>query len=342
MLTSSCNKTQNKTENIKSVNVVQVQSENDYSPLSFTGMTKAAEEVNVAFRVSGPIKQMMVKEGMRVSAGQVIAQMDTRDYNLQLNATQAEYEQIKADAERIMALYKEGNTTAQNYDKARYGLEQITQKLNNHKNQLSDTKLTSPISGNVKTLFHEAGETVAAGMPIALITSGANIEIEINLPAADYASLDKLTNFCCAFSTLGSEKYPLEIVRVNSEANANQLYKVRLRISGNYDHRKITSGMTTVVYVDRKSDDASTVIVPATAINNNGESTYVFSYDEKSECVRQQKVTIENINNDGTVTISGNVRRGQKIVSTGVHYISDGQKVKVLTETSKTNVGGLL
>ena len=169
-------------EEIRYVKTVQAVRISDAAELSYPGRTKSSEEVNVAFRVSGPIQRLLVKEGQFVSKGQLIAEMDPRDYEVQLSATQAEYEQIKADAERVMALYKEDGTTASNYDRARYGLQQITEKLAHHKNQLADTRLYAPISGYVQTKMHEAGETVSAGMPIVSMFNAGDVEIEVFVP----------------------------------------------------------------------------------------------------------------------------------------------------------------
>ena len=127
----SCGSNEKKESSLQYVKVGTAQRAEAQYNLSYPGRTKPSEDINVSFRVSGPILKMYVNEGDHVRKGQIIAQMDPRDYETQLSATTAEYEQIKSDAERIEALYKESNTTASNYDKARYGLEQITAKLNN-------------------------------------------------------------------------------------------------------------------------------------------------------------------------------------------------------------------
>lgn len=327
----------------KSVNVAIAHDASEMPPISFAGKTKAAEEVNVAFRVSGPLTRVFVKEGDYVSAGQVIAEMDDRDYKVQLTATQAEYNQIKADAERVMALYKEGNTTAQNYDKARYGLEQITQKLEHHRHQYEDTKLKAPISGYIKTKYHEAGETVAAGMAIVNMSSADNVEVEINLPAAEHAKMSQYKQYYCKFDITGEQVYDLSVVRTSHEANVTQLYMVRLRIDGSYDRSKITPGMTTMVFAQQGDDESGLVVVPSTAIVNLEGITQVFVYNENSSTVKSVAVKVCNINSDGTTTVEGEgLRRGIKVVYTGANHIKDGQEVKVLTGTSKSNVGGLL
>ena len=121
---------------------------------NFPGKVKAAQDISLAFRVSGTISKIHVKDGARVQEGQLLAELDPTDYQVQLDATEAEYQQIKAEAERVMALYKDNGTTPNANDKAVYGLKQITAKYKHHKDQLAYTRLYAPFNGYVqKRLF---------------------------------------------------------------------------------------------------------------------------------------------------------------------------------------------
>ena len=334
---------QEKTQKQTLVEVVAVKNVGEMSATTFTGKTKAASEVNLSFRVSGQIARVLVNEGDYVSKGQVVAEMDSRDYQVQLAATQAEYEQVKADAERVMALYAEGNTTASNNDKARYGLQQITQKLANHRNQLADTRLRSTMSGYVQTKFHEDGETVAAGMPIVSMFGSGDTEVEINISASDFSHIEKFTNFSCKFDVTRDESFPLTIAHVSQEANSSQLYMVRLKFAGAIDHKKITPGMTTMVYAEMAdSESAGVVQVPSSAVLKKDGNVQVFVYDDKTRTVKARQVHVSGIHRDGTMFIDRGIQSGDQVVASGVHHIEDGQEVRLLEKPAASNVGGLL
>lgn len=325
------------------VNVMRVKGLGEVGATTFTGKTKSAEEVNLAFRVAGQIERVLVQEGDYVRKGQVVAVMDSRDYQVQLAATQAEYEQVKADAERVMALYAEGNTTASNNDKARYGLQQIAQKLANHRNQLSDTRLRSTIDGYVQTKFHESGETVGAGMPVVGVFGSGDTEVEIKISAADFANIEKFTGFRCRFDVTGDESFPLSLSRVSQEANSSQLYAVRLKFAGAIDHKKITPGMTTMVYAEAADTAlAGLVNVPSSALWKEAQRVCVYVYDASSGKVKMRDVEVTSVNRDGTIRVESGLKPGEQIVVSGVHHIRDGQKVRILEKPSASNVGGLL
>ena len=74
--------------------------------------------MKLAFRVAGPIRKIYVNEGQYVKKGQLLAELDPRDYQIQFNATQAEYTQVKGEADRIIELYRRGSVSVNEYDKA--------------------------------------------------------------------------------------------------------------------------------------------------------------------------------------------------------------------------------
>lgn len=308
--------------------------------VNYPGKTKAAQSVNISFRVSGRIEEVYVSKGEYVTKGQLVAAMDDRDYRLQLSATEAEYRQVKAEAERVMALYEENATSANNYDKARYGLEQITAKYNNHKNQLADTKLYAPFNGYVQDVLFEDEEMVSAGMPVLSLFSSDNIEVTINIPAGEYQTRNRFDTFGCRFDVFSGTSFPLKLLSINPKANANQLYEVRLLL--NTEHHQITPGMNTMVQISYIADEKQPVEIPANAIFNTGNGSQVFVYDAKSGTIALRNIEVLTLHTDGVALIVSGLEVGEEVVSSGVHHLKEGQQVTPMAKPSKTNVGGLL
>ena len=154
----SCSNGAKDTREYQTVKTDTVVSAGGQTSLQYPGKVKAAQDISLAFRVSGTIQKIYVKDGARVQAGQLLAELDPTDYQVQLDATEAEYKQIKAEAERVMALYKDNGTTPNANDKAVYGLKQITAKYRHHKDQLGYTRLYAPFSGYIQKRLFEAHE----------------------------------------------------------------------------------------------------------------------------------------------------------------------------------------
>ena len=315
--------------------VADVQATNE---MTYPGRTRASEEANVAFRVAGTLQRVTVKEGDRVRRGQVIALMDDRDDRVQLTAAEAEFTQVKAEAERVMALYADSVGTANNYDKARYGIQQITQKLQHCRDQVADCVLRAPFDGYVQSVLRDSHETVGAGMPIVTLIGEGQTEVVINIPASENLRREQFASFSARFDVLPDEQFPLQLLSISRQANVNQLYEVRLDLQGR--HPQITLGMSTMVRLTYKNEGAKPISVPLSAVHHAGDATSVFVYADGK--ARQTAVTLGHIHNDGSVEILSGLKTGEQIVVSGVNTLTDGEAVRPAPQPSKTNVGGLL
>ena len=125
---SSCKERTTSKTQVKIVKIDTVRTESSQTLLQYPGKVKAAEDVSLAFRVSGTIRKIHVQDGQPVKAGQLLAELDPTDYQIQLDATEAQYKQVKSEAERVIALYNDGGTTPVAYDKAVYGQHLYTDR----------------------------------------------------------------------------------------------------------------------------------------------------------------------------------------------------------------------
>ena len=338
MLTTGCGKEKATSTETRRVLTQTVTGNNAATVTTYPGRTQASEEANVAFRVAGTLLRVTVKEGDRVRRGQVIARMDDRDYRVQLTAAEAEFTQVKAEAERVMSLFADSVGTANNYDKARYGLEQITQKLQHCRDQVEDCVLRAPFDGYVQSVLRESHETVGAGMPIVSLIGDGQTEIVINIPASESLRRDQFASFSARFDVLPGEQFPLQLLSIARQANVNQLYEVRLGLQGR--HPQITPGMSTMVQLSYQNEDAKTILIPISAIRHSDDASSVFVYADGK--VRKTGVTLGHVHNNGTVEVLAGLKTGDQIVISGVNMLSDGEAVRPTAQPSKTNVGGLL
>ncbi len=339
---SACNGSSQKAENYQTVKTDTVAAADELTCLQYPGKVKAAQDINLAFRVSGTVQKIFVEDGERVRRGQLLAELDPTDYQVQLNATEAEYKQTKADAERIMALYKEDGTTPSANDKAVYGLQQIEAKYQYAKDQLGYTRLYAPYDGFIQKRLFEAHETVGAGTPVLSMIGGSLPEVEINLPAAEYVRRERFDSYRCTFDLYPNETYALKLISITPKANANQLYTMRLQIAVG-DQPTPSPGMSTTVSIYCSKQEKQQLSVPTGAIMQKDGKARVFVYNLSDSKVQSREVQLLQLLNNGRALItSDQLKAGELVVSSGVHHIEDGETVKPLPPTSETNVGGLL
>ena len=328
------------TEQVTLVRIDTVKTANTCDILEFPARVQAAGEVHLAFKIPGTLQRIYVDDGAFVRQGELVAEMDPRDYELQLQAVEAEYLSIKAEAERVMALYDQNVAPAAASDKARYGLQQLTAKYENARNQLADTKLYAPFDGYVKRRRFDPPTVVAAGMPVITFLSGKNPEVELFIPASTYIRRREIASFAAVFDFLQGQKIPLRLLHVDPSANANQLYAVRLALPVNTEIAA-TPGMNATVEVAMRQETEASVEIPASALFSNGDKTrYVWIYRQDGTIARR-RVEVVRLHTDGTATIADGLNEGERIVVAGVHKLTEGQRVAPLPAPSKTNEGGL-
>lgn len=340
-LNSSCNSKRTEETDMASVRLSMVKNAGTTLVHEFPGRVKADEEVNMAFKVSGTLMNVYVEEGSEVNKGQFIAEIDPRDYQTQLDAVEAEYMRVKSEAERVIALYADSVSTADAYDKARYGLQQIAAKYDNAKNQLADTKIYAPFNGYVQKRLFDPPTVVAAGMPVVTLVSGGKQEIEINIPSSTYIHRDKIVSFHASFDFIPGQKIPLRLISIAPKANANQLYTVRLALPQDVFPQP-SPGMNTMVDIVIGDTTGGKTEIPSSALFKKDGRSCVFVYDKKNGAIKQRTVSVERLHTNGSAIIDQGLSDGELVVAAGVHKLTDSQKVRPMADESETNVGGLL
>ena len=338
----SCGEPQKETNKVKTVKTDTVHIEGRQTLRQSPGKVKASQDITLAFRVSGTILRIFVQDGQQVKAGQLLAELDPTDYQIQLNATEAQYQQVKSETERVIALYNEGGTTPVAYDKAVYGLKQITALYEHHKDELSYTKLYAPFNGFIQKHLFKAHETVGAGMPVLSMVGQGAPEVEINLPAAEYIRREQFSDYQCTFNIYPGKVYPLKLIGITHKANANQLYTMRLQLMTE-GLPMPSAGMNTLVNIHLNNGESQELKVTSGAVLQKNGKSGVYVYDPQNQTVCFRSIDLIRLTNNGYAIITSNVlKAGDIVISAGVHRINDGEKVQPLPPVTQTNVGGLL
>lgn len=325
---------------IRSVCVTQPIVEGEVLEKSFSGIVKEAHEVSLGFRIGGQLKQLFVKEGDFVKKGKLVATLDDADYRLDVEALQVQYNQMKDEVARTQKLYEGKSISANDYEKAVAGLQQLEVQLQTMRNKLSYTKLYAPTDCYIQNVNYSEAEMLNAGSPVFELLDVSHMEVEVDIPAAIYMVRDNFIEFG-GHTSYTNEEMPLHLLSITPKADGNQLYRMKL-ILDNKNKSHLTAGMNMDVRIRIKSYPKGNVItVPLHALLREGENTYVWVLKADST-LQKRSVTLGNMDADGNVIISNGLKGDELVVRAGVQKLREGEKIKVLEESEKTNVGGLL
>ncbi len=326
---------------VRSVKLVQPVALGNVTHKSLSGVVKESQEICLGFKTGGQIEKILVKEGDFVRQGQTIAVLDQKDYQLAVDAYQIQYDQLKSEMARMEQLYKANSMPGNDYEKAVANLKQIQVQLQINKNKLEYTTLTAPVSGYIQTVNYEKAEMVQAGAPVVNLLDISQIEVEVDIPASIYIQQEKFTAFTCSSSLEPGVNYPLNLISITPKASSTQLYKMTLSLP-NSQAAKLTAGMNVAVNVsltDTTTEKHGFTLPVNSLFNENGKS-YVWVLDNDST-VSKREVNMQGIDASGKAIVNSGIEGNERVVKAGVHSLTEKEKVHVLPESDKTNVGGL-
>ncbi len=341
VLLAACSKPAEKSEDIRPVRAIVLQSSDVDVNAEFSGEVRPRVESRLGFRVGGKIISRKVDVGTQVKRGQVLMQLDPQD--LKLAQTQALASLRAAETNRDFALaelkryqeLREKNFVSQAildskssaYKAADATVDSSRAVLAGQANQTGYSTLEADIDGVVTAVDAEVGQVVAPGTPVVRVAKSGEKEIVIGVPEDKVDVLRKIEDVQVRLWANPNETAPGKIREVSPIADsATRTYTFKVTIPPSMADAKL--GMTAVVQFASKTA-APQIKVPLTALFHEKSATSVWVVENGA--VKLVPVTVGGAAGNELVLNSG-VKAGQQVVTAGVHLLKPGQKVKVLDE----------
>lgn len=186
-----------------STDVMALQAQDMVRGLPVSGTLRAANSAVVKARVQGELQGLTVREGDAVRAGQVLAHIETAEYEARLRQAQQQADAAKAQIDITQrqhddnqALVAQGfisktalNNSRANLNAARASYEATVAAADVARKSLNDAELRAPMSGLISQRLAQPGERVAVDTKIVEIVDLSRLEIEAALSAADSVSV---------------------------------------------------------------------------------------------------------------------------------------------------------
>ena len=339
------------TEIVRPVRATKVGDTETIAKRWFTGRAKATREVDLAFRVAGPVVELPVKIGDAVAKGDKVARLDPAPFradvdgaNAALKRAQATLKNANIELERSDTLYKQGHIAKARLDSdtaaadvASAEVSSARASLQRAQLDLDYTVLQTPFDGIVVATYVENFEEVQAKQAVMRIVNADQIEMVVDIPENLISAAPKVKTVIVVFDAYPDHELIGTIKEIGTEASeTTRTYPVTL-IMDQPDDIKILPGMAgkaTGGEVDESLvAEQGGLEIPLGATFTEGEdgATFVWVVDETSQVVSKRGVEVREIGDLGLRVASG-VMPGEWIVTAGVHSLRDGQKVRLLTE----------
>nr|AAS73037.1 predicted ACRA/ACRE-type transporter [uncultured marine gamma proteobacterium EBAC20E09] len=166
-----------------SIEVLEVKILDSYSiTKTFPGKLLPIEQSELAFEIPGKIKNIYVDVGDYVNKGDILAKLDDRESNAQLNQARAKYDLSKQVLDRFEDLRAQGHISIQDLDKARSDFIIAESQYEFFKVKLEQTNIISPFNGVIQNRFLDTGTVINSGIPILEIIDSNYVEAHISVP----------------------------------------------------------------------------------------------------------------------------------------------------------------
>jgi RND family efflux transporter MFP subunit len=310
---------------------------------TFSGIARAGVESDLSFKVEGTIRNIAVKVGDHVEAGQLIARLDPRDYELQVEEARASLTQAEAEArnaaanhDRIRGLYENRNTSLNDLDAARAADESATAAVRSAENRLElarsklgYTRLTAPVEGDIASLDAEVNEYV--NTTVSMLTSGSRLEVEATIPGTLIAQVSDGQKVAISFDAIPSKEFSAIVTEVGVAATG-LVTTFPVNVVLEEECPEIRSGMAAqVAFNFESSDKRERFVVPSVSVGEDRQGRFVFVVEQTEPGfgeVRKQVVTVGELTDVGLEVFEG-LSDGDLVVTAGISKITHGQRVKL-------------
>ena len=315
---------------------------------SFPGLARAAQELDLSFRIEGSLIARPVNVGTQVKTSDLIARIDPRDFEVQLRTAEANLQRASAsktqaerDYERSLSIQRQdpGAISQAAIERAKEALDlakadfaALEGSVDAAKDALSYTYLQAPFDGTVVATYVENFEFVQPRQRIVRLLDKTRVRFVVNIPETMISTVPYVHDIYVEFDTFPGVKISADVIEIGTEASeTTRTFPVTLIMEQPAGVR-ILPGMAgrAAVKVRQPSDtERPDIVIPVTAAfspEGDGKS-YVWVIDESANTVSQREVEIQAVMSSGMVVKHG-IEPGEMIATAGVHFLTDGQQVR--------------
>jgi multidrug efflux system membrane fusion protein len=305
---------------------------------SFPGRIEASDQVDLSFRVDGPLIELPVLEGDFVKKDHLVARIDPRDYRIRLDAARAEVKRTDADFRRYSALYEKDAVSKAQLDQALAARDVARAQAEDAEAALDDSYLRSPFSGQIAEIFVENFQDVQAKEPILSLTNVKQVEIVVDVPenlVAMFRMVQLDSRFAARFDAAPGREFDATVSEVTTQADPRtQTFRVTLTLP-QPDGVNVLPGMTTTVTRYAPTGERVEIVIPAIAVfADEAGSPHVWIVDRKTGVVASRPVRTGELSDTESIVVLEGLSPGEDVAVSAVSRLREGMTVRPIEEVS--------
>jgi len=284
------------------------------------GNFQAFQDITLKAESAGRITKILVKEGDRVSKGQLLATIDADYANLEVNTAKESVAKLKVDQARYESAYQSGGVTKAQLDEVNFNLKTAELRVQQAARKQLDANVRAPFSGVINKKLIEIGAYTAPGTDVFEIVDISKLKLAVNASEAQVVQLKMGATVAITSAVFPEQKFTGTVTFIAPKADAALNYPVEITLS-NTASNTLKAGMYGTATFDFPHT-APTILIPRGAFVGGVNSNLIFVIDAKNKAV-ERKVVAGRILGEQVEILSG-LEEGESVVTSGQINVVEG------------------
>ena len=295
--------------------------------LEIQGVVQADKNIEIHPELGGTVKSILVEEGQKVFAGQVLIQLDDSSIRNSINELTTQLNLAKTTFERQERLWNQKIGSEMQYLQAKAQKENLENNIATVKNQARKMKIIAPFSGIVDEIFPKNGELTNPQSPVVRLINLKKVYVEADITETYLPVIKIGTEVIVNFSSINKE-INSKITQIGHYINPdNRSFKTRINISN------IDQSIKPNLLADLKILDFETkgITIPSNLIQQDQKGNdYVFTIQTENGQNIVAKSLVNVVNEyDHEVFINEGLSENDTIVNAGARLVKTGETVQI-------------
>ncbi|MCK0144288.1 efflux RND transporter periplasmic adaptor subunit [Arenibacter sp. F26102] len=301
--------------------------------LDLQGDVKTKQNVLIYPEMQGVLQKVYVKEGQKVSKGQILASIDDGGMGSQLEQLKTQAQLAKTTFERQKRLWDQKIGSEIQYLQAKTNYEATENNVNQMKSQLGKSTIRAPFSGIIDDVIKDQGTVVAPGpgSEIFRIVNLSEMYIVVEVPETYLGSIKNGKEAKVYFPVLGDSIMTTIRQTGNFINPGNRSFTVEIPVPN--ESGTIKPNLSAKVQLNDYSSE-NAILIPQSIVSENADGEqYAYVAEElnaDNEAVVKKMIITTGQTQNGYVEVLSGINKGNHIIKEGARSVKDGQKVKVL------------
>lgn len=290
-----------------------------------TATLEAEQEATVVSKVRGIIRELLVEEGDKVQAGQVIARIEDEQYRIEANRAKATLDRLHNEFQRNKELFERNLIAAETFQNSQFEYE--SQKATHELTllNLENTQVRSPISGVISERFAKAGNMIGTDQHLYRVTDFTPLMAVLHVPEHEMSKIRKNQRAELRADALPNQLFVGHVERISPVVDT-QTGTFKVTVYVDEKNGLLRPGMFSrvrIVYDTRHN----TRMIPRSAVISEDmfQSVYVIR-----DSLAFKKNIQTGYNNGQNIEVIDGLEDGEIVVTIGQGSLQDSTKVNVI------------